>query len=119
MRAASKTATEFSGARMRSQAAAARPVNPPPMMAKSTWAGSLRGRGVKEIFHGVRPQGSNFGKRDMGLELDVWTRELTAKRTRARGNPLNFQLLTVNSLATSRVTEYSPSNFPACASAWP
>src|SRR5277367_6723726 len=54
---ASNTATDLLGAIFRSHAAAARPVNPPPMTAKSRASGSARSwAGMKSICQGVAPQ---------------------------------------------------------------
>ena len=52
---ASKTPTLLSGASLRSQAAAARPVKPPPTTAKSTCSGSNRGSGRKSMDQGDSP----------------------------------------------------------------
>src|SRR5271155_4022650 len=56
MRPASKTATDSLGSRPRSQAAAARPVNPPPMMATSTNFGKGCAGGRKFTRQGGVPQ---------------------------------------------------------------
>src|SRR5580700_471109 len=52
---ASNTPTLFSGASLRNQAAAARPVKPPPTTAKSTCSGSERGSGRKSMDQGDPP----------------------------------------------------------------
>ena len=59
MRPASSTTTDFSGASRRSHAAAARPVNPPPTMAKSApFRERSAAAGVKSISQGGWPQRS-------------------------------------------------------------
>src|SRR5580693_6571226 len=52
----SNSATLFSAARVFNQAAAARPVNPPPTIAKSRVAGNVLRAGIKSTSQGRFPQ---------------------------------------------------------------
>ena len=55
MRLDSKSATRRLGSKCRSQAAAARPVKPPPTMAKSTASGTVSSSEWNSIVQGGRP----------------------------------------------------------------